>query len=186
MSSLVGASEPVPLILLLGLSWLLVPAVRRRLHYPVIGHLLPRSLLLGCAPLAISPMLWVAEKKYSVLIRCITLLSLLRPNFRMATTAALSHKHLIAFPCHKATPITTGRSSFAVMWIGAQVLGNFSWNHSPVDSKAPHPHDPGIRCNDPSVLCWDNPFHHSPSIPAREEECPQRRSDLNPLFSRSL
>ncbi len=114
---------------------------------------------------------------HRLLMRCITLTSLLQPDLSMATTAALSHQHLTVLPCHyshhSAMPITMGSSSLTVMWIHCQYSGNGSWNHSPPDENAPHPHDqdaPGRHgaCHP----CGDYPRHHSSPIPGGEETCP--------------
>ena len=91
-------------------------------------------------------MFWPAARKNRLLIRCITCSFLLVLDLRMATTAALSQRHRTAPPLHMwpqmAMLRTTGSSSFTVMCHSSQLSGHFSWNHSPDDAKAQHPHDP--------------------------------------------
>ena len=114
MSSLVGwlpASEPV---LPFGLSWLLVPAAGRRTHYPVIGHLPPHSLLLGCAPLRAPCCGWLRRRTASssgalLSCPCSYPISGWPPLLRCHTSTGL-----LSLATSYPTPITIGRSSFAV------------------------------------------------------------------------
>ena len=127
--------------------------------------------------------------KNKLLIKCMILPSLLLPDFKIATTAALSQKHLTDCPrhClpHTATPITTGSSFFTVMWRSAQESGHLSWNQSPEEEKAPHPHKPEASdvtdapaATPPGIIA--TPFHDGRK---QDHHC---RSDLNSLLRRIL
>ena len=101
-------------------------------------------------------------------IKCMTRGCLDVPDFRMATTAALSQRQRTVFPRqlspHRAQATTTGNSSFTVICTAA----HRNWNHSPADKKAQHPQEPeasdvtttegGVRTTPDNT---DSPFQSS-------------------------
>ena len=79
------------------------------------------------------------------LMECITFGSTLFPEFKIATTAALSHQTWTAIPVHCLSDIaaakTIGTSSFTVMWASFRVSVHTNCNQL-WSQNAPQPHPP--------------------------------------------
>ena len=129
-------------------------------------------------------------KKNKHRIRCVAVGSLDDPDRIIATTAALSQRHLIVQPRqlrpHTATDTTMGSNSLTVICTDSHSAGHRYWNLSPHSVKAPHHQRPDaldviVSFGDTGITPphRETPFHSSRKI---SHHC---RSDRKPTLRRT-